>query len=69
MKSEENKIKRLKMLIVMMMLIIIFESAAFAAFVTCNAIFWKDYEVAMEKAAYVNEMAEKDYQRWREGKL
>lgn len=69
MKSEENKIKRLKILIFVMALVIIFESSMFAAFVTCNAIFWKDYEIAMEKAAYVDEIAEKDYQRWREGKL
>ena len=68
MKSEENKIKRLKILIVMMMLIIVFESAAFTAFVTCNAIFWKDYEVAMEKAAYVDKMATKEYLAWRENR-
>ena len=69
MKNEENKIKRLKILIFVMALVLIFESAAFTAFVASNAIFWKDYEVAMEKAAYVNEMATKDYQRWKEGKL
>ena len=69
MKSEENKIRRLKILIIVMALAITFESSMFAAFVACNAIFINDYKAALDKAAYVDEMAEKDYQRWRENKI
>lgn len=68
MKNEENKIKRLKILIFVMALAITFESAAFAAFAVSNAIFWSDYEVAMEKAAYVDKMATKEYLAWKENR-
>lgn len=61
--------KKEKITIYILIMILIFESAAFAAFVTCNAIFINDYKAALDKAAYVDEMAEKDYQRWRKGKL
>ena len=69
MEKEIRKIKRMKILIIAMALAIIFETSAFVTFVVCNAIFLDNYKAALDKAAYVDEMVEKDYQEWRENKI
>lgn len=61
--------KKEKIIIYVLILILIFENAMFAAYVGCNVIFLDNYKAALDKAAYVDEMAEKDYNVWREGKL
>ncbi len=65
MKSEENKIKRLKILIVMMALAITFETAVFCAYWGTQQLFMSSYEASIDKARYVDEMAKKDYAEWR----
>ena len=60
-KEKDNGVTKLRIIIYILILMLIFESAAFSAFIASNAIFWGDYEVAMEKAAYVDKMAMKEY--------
>ena len=65
MKSEENKIKRLKILIFVMALAIIFGTAVFCAYWGTQQLFMSNYEASIDKARYVDEMAKKDYAEWR----
>lgn len=67
-KEKDNSVMKLRIIIYILIMMLIFESATFVAFAASNAIFWKDYEVAMEKAAYVDKMATKEYLAWRENR-
>lgn len=60
-KEKDNGVTKLRIIIYVLILILVFESCAFAAYVGCNVIFLDNYKAALEKAAYVDEMAEKDY--------
>ena len=65
MKSEENKIKRLKILIFVMALAITFETAVFCAYWGTQQLFMSNYEASIDKARYVDEMVEEKYLEWK----
>ena len=68
-KEKDNSVMKLRIIIYILIMILIFESAAFVAFVACNAIFIDNYKATLHKAAYVDEMATKEYQQWLNNKI
>jgi hypothetical protein len=68
-KEKNNGVTKLRIIIYVLILILIFETSAFVTFVACNAIFIDNYKAALEKAAYVDEMAQKEYQQWLNNKF